>query len=502
MNDIVRDDIFVRTVLGPSFEFTAEHLYVAMLEANLAHVLGLAQAELLSPEHLRLLAGACTAMLERPDDFKPAAYDPVHEDLFFMVEARVEREVGPLAASNMHLAMSRNDLEAALFRMAGRQLIMAMARELNELRATLLAVAQVESGTVMLAHTHNQQAQPTTVGHYMLAVESALARDLDRLSSAWARTNMSPLGAAALAGTGYSIDREFEASLLGFEGLVQNTYDAICAADWGLEVAAVAASASSVLGRFVSDLMFWSSNEVGALTLDRSLVQISSIMPQKRNPVSLEHARAILGRAAGSLAAVTLTLHNIPFGDVNDGAEHVQRQVHSSVAELLSGVALVNRAISRARFNRTLLLERAQSSFATSTELADTLVRQEGLAFRTAHAVVSSLVDQLSSQGRTWASLTHTELNQEFGLRVGRAANISAAELAAALDPTEFVARRTTLGGPAPEAMRSALAGHLDALAHCKQTWLSRHDALLFRSAELRQMGLEAAGLSGPDTRR
>lgn len=502
MSDITRDDVFVSTVLEPSFQFTREHLYGAMLEANLAHVLSLGRVGLLSPAHLRLLAGVCVAMLENTDDAKPERYDPAYEDLFFMVEAKVQSRVGPEAASNMHLAMSRNDLEAALFRMAGRELIIAIAGQFNRLRATLLAAAQAEAGTVMLAHTHNQQAQPTTVGHYMLAVESALARDLDRLGGAWRRTNMSPLGAAALAGTGFGLDREFEASLLGFEGLVENTYDAISAADWGLEIGAASASAASVLGRFVTDLMFWSSNEVGALTLHRSMVQISSIMPQKRNPVALEHARAILGRAAGSLAAVTLTLHNIPFGDVNDGAEHVQRQVHSGALELLSGAALLDRALAKATFSRELLLARARSSFATSTELADTLVRLEGLAFRTAHAVVSSLVDRLSSQGRQWASLTRAELEQEFRARVGRAMRMSVAELEAALDPIEFVARRNTPGGPAPEAMRASLEQHTTALENCKKEWHSRQRALCACSERLKEMGREAAESSGSAMRR
>lgn len=497
-----RDEVFVRTVLEPGFEFTSAHLYSAMLEANLAHVLSLDHAGLLSADHRRLLAGVCVAMLDDPERFRPVSYDPTYEDLFFMVEARVQSEVGPEAASNMHLAMSRNDLEAALFRMAGRRLLIAIAEQLDHVRATLLAVAEAESGTVMLAHTHNQQAQPTTVGHYMLAAESALARDLERLDGAWHRTNLSPLGAAALAGTGFVIDRQFEASLLGFEGLVENTYDAISAADWGMEIAATAASAASVLGRLVTDLMFWSSNEVGALSLDPSMVQISSIMPQKRNPVALEHARAILGRAAASLAAVTLTLHNIPFGDVNDGAEHVQRQVHSGATELLSGAALLDRALAKATFNRQLLLERARSSLATSTELADTLVRLEGISFRTAHAVVSSLVDRLSSEGRQWASLTLTELDHAFSARAGRPLRMSAAELAAALDPEEFVARRNTLGGPALEAMRSSLKQHSAALQCSRNRWHSRRQTLDLCSQRLRTMGLDAAESSGSDTRR
>ena len=492
----MRDEVYVRTVLEPSFAFARDLLFVPMLEANLAHVLSLDHVRLLPPGHTEALARVCTDMMRSPASWKPERYDPAFEDLFFMMEDRVMAEVGADAASNMHLAMSRNDFEAALFRMAGRDLIASVADALNRLRATLLRVAECEMHTVMLAHTHNQQAQPTTVGHYILAVEGGLARDADRLDGAWGRTNMSPLGAAALSGTGYGLDRYFEASLLGFEGIVENTYDAVSAADWAFEIAAIVASAALVLGRFVTDLMFWCSNEVSTVQLDVSMTQISSIMPQKRNPVAIEHARAKLGRAVSALGAVATTLHNIPFGDVNDAAEHVQRQVHAGAAELLSGVDLLDRLVATATFNRHTLAMRAESSYATSTELADTLVRVERIPFRTAHRVVSALVDILSSAGRNWISLSWDELDAQFLAVVGRGTVLTQDELQSALDPRQFVAVRITPGGPAPESMKDSLERRSLSLEKAREIWRAREELMNDYMRELDRRGSLAAGIS------
>ncbi|HNU94965.1 MAG TPA: argininosuccinate lyase [Bacillota bacterium] len=492
----MRDEVYVRTVLEPSFEFARDLLFVPMLEANLAHVLSLDHVGLLPPDHTKALARVCTNMMWSPASWKPERYDPAFEDLFFMIEDRVMAEVGADAASNMHLAMSRNDLEAALFRMAGRDLIVSVAHALNRLRVTLLRVAQSEMHTVMLAHTHNQQAQPTTVGHYILGVEAGLARDVDRLDGAWGRTNMSPLGAAALSGTGYGLDRNFEASLLGFEGIVENTYDAISAADWAFEIAAIVASAASVLGRFVTDLMFWCSNEVSTVQLDASMIQISSIMPQKRNPVAVEHVRAMLGRSVGALGAVATTLHNIPFGDVNDAAEHVQRQVHAGAAELLSAVDLLDRVVATATFNRQILAARAESSFATSTELADTLVRAERIPFRTAHHIVSTLVDMLASEGRKWVSLSWDELDAQFLAAVGRNTVLTEDQLRCALDPRHFVAVRTTLGGPAPESMKDSLQRRSLSLEKACKAWRARQERMHDYMSELDRRGSRASGIS------
>ena len=492
----MRDEVYVRAVLRPSFEFARDLLYAPMLEANLAHVLSLDHAGLLLSGHMRALASVCTDMMRSPASWKPEHYDPAFEDLFFMMEDRVKAEVGTDAASNMHLAMSRNDLEAALFRMVGRELIGSVANALNGLRATLLDVAESEMHTVMLAHTHNQQAQPTTVGHYMLAVEGAVARDVDRLDGAWRRTNMSPLGAAALSGTGYGLDRYFEASLLGFEGIVENTYDAVSSADWAFEIAAVVASAASVLGRFVTDLMFWCSNEVNAVQLDASMTQISSKMPQKSNPVAVEHARAILGRAISTIGAVATTLHNIPFGDVNDAGEHVQRQVHDGATHLLAGVDLLDRVVATAVFNRETLALRAGSSYATSTELADVLVRVERIPFRTAHLIVSRLVDTLSSANRKWVSLRLDELDAEFSAAMGRSTVLTRDELRGALDPRQFVAVRITPGGPAPESMKQSLVQRGMSLDQGCGAWRAREELMNDYRRELGRRGSLAAGIA------
>lgn len=219
-------------------------------------------------------------------------------------------------------------------------------------------------------------------------------------------------------------------------------------------------------------------------------------MPQKRNPVAVEHVRAMLGRSVGALGAVATTLHNIPFGDVNDAAEHVQRQVHAGAAELLSAVDLLDRVVATATFNRQILAARAESSFATSTELADTLVRAERIPFRTAHHIVSTLVDMLASEGRKWVSLSWDELDAQFLAAVGRNTVLTEDQLRCALDPRHFVAVRTTLGGPAPESMKDSLQRRSLSLEKACKAWRARQERMHDYMSELDRRGSRASGIS------
>ncbi len=475
----MRDEVYVRTVLQPSFGFARGALLGYLLEANLAHVLTLARAGLLDSGRAAALARACGEMMEDPERLVPSSYDPSFEDLFFVVEATVQARVGEDAAGDMHLGMSRNDLDAAVFRMSARACLARLAALVDDLRATLLARVEREAATIMLAHTHGQQAQPTTLGHYLAAAEAVLGRYCEKLAQAWARTNLSPLGAAALAGSGFRLDRLHEAGLLGFEGLVENTYDAVSAVDYALEVSCAYASLAADLGRLVCDLMFWASNEVGALALDPALLQISSIMPQKRNPVALEHVRAMLSRVASASAVAVATVHNVPLGDVNDAGEHLHEVLRVQCARLADALDLLGRVLSGARFDAERLLAQARSSFSTSSELADSLVRCDRLSFRAAHRIVSRLVDRLAAHGRSWASLALSELDEEVRTETaGRPTSMTHADLRLSLDPVEFVSRRSGVGGPAPQALGESLERARQSHARSREFWRAK-DGLL-----------------------
>jgi argininosuccinate lyase len=367
--------------------------------------------------------------------------------LFFHIEARLEEAAGRDVAGKMHTARSRNDVAVTMYRMAARQELLALVEAVARLRSTLLEVAGNHRTTVMPAHTHTQPAQPTTLAHYLLAAVEFLGRDAARLQAAFARVNLSPMGAAAITATGFPINREETARLLGFEGLAENSYGAIAAIDYITEVAAAVAVAAINLGKLTQDLLLWSSREFGFLRLSGGYVQPSSIMPQKRNPVALEHTRVLASRALAHAQGVLTCAHNTPFGDINDSEDDLQPLAFAMFADLRSATRLLAGALASASWDCQEMQRRAGSDFLTATELADTLVRQEGLSFREAHGLVTDAVRASESGGDVFAALS----SLRAGLR------LDAKEVARALDPVNFVRVRNVVGGPAPERTAESL---------------------------------------------
>ncbi len=488
-----RDPVYVDVVLRPGFSFARARLARFMLEVNVAHVLMLLKEAHLKRQDGVALLKAIGPMMEKHDI--PETYDPVFEDLYFMIEARASEMAGADVVGSMHLAMSRNDMDTAIFRMAVRERLLELFALLASLRGSLLTLAESEIGTIMPAYTHNQQAQPTTLGHYLAAVEAALGRDSERLDGAWRRANLSPLGAAALAGTGFKVDRGYEAELLGFEGLVENTYDAVSSADYLAETASCCAVLATGLSRFIHDLLFWTTNEAAAIRLDPSFIQISSIMPQKRNPVALEHLRALVGKALGEAQSAYLLLHNIPFGDVNDAGEQLQPVIHGQCDLMSQALRLLDRVVRSASVDREALERRVKDGFSMSTELADTLVRRDGLKFRVAHQVVSAIVNQLDAEGRLWRQLKLEELNAVMREKTGRDSGLSAADLAKALSPGEFIARRNNAGGPAGEQLGPYLARRVSSLRETERLWAGRRNLLDTYRVRLSAEWRKAAGI-------
>src|SRR5580658_877008 len=276
--------------------------------------------------------------------------------------------------------------------MTARRDLLALAAAVAGLRCVLLDLAGCNLETVMPAHTHTQPAQPTTLAHYLIAVCEFLARDADRIRHAFSSVNLSPLGAAALTTTGFPINREETAQALGFEGLASNSYAAIAAIDYITETAAAVAVTMVNVGKLIQDLLLWSTREFAFLRLSDAFVQSSSIMPQKRNPVALEHARILSSRAVGEAQAVLTCAHNTPFGDINDSEDDLQPLVFTMFADAVRALKLLRGAMRSAQIDKTELKRRAGKDFLTVTELADTLVRREGMSFREAHHLVAKTV--------------------------------------------------------------------------------------------------------------
>ena len=459
--------LYVETVLAPNFKAAQRYFLDALVQIHYAHTRMLARQGILTSEEERKLRRALDE-LDR-DEIGEAIYDGSHEDLFFYIEQKLEESCGALAGK-MHTARSRNDIAITLYRMTLRQELLEFAAVVAEVWRAVLILAEHNIDTVMPAHTHTQPAQPTTLAHYLLAVSEFLERDLARIRQAFPRVNLSPMGACAITTTGFPIDRAFTAELLGFDGLAENSYGAIASIDYLTESAATVAVAMVNSGKLVQDLLLWSTREFAFVRLTDAYVQSSSIMPQKRNPVALEHARILASRALGESQAVLTCAHNTPFGDINDSEDDLQPLVFTMFEDASRALRLLAGLLRTAQFDRYRLAERAGSDFMTVTELADTLVREAGLSFREAHTLVANAVNAAAHD--TPAAIATALLTQNPSLKLSREI------IERSLDPLHFIRVRRIVGGPAPEVVTGALARARDAQLRIESWIQSRRQAL------------------------
>jgi argininosuccinate lyase len=309
----------------------------------------------------------------------------------------------------------------------------------------------------------------------MLAMAEVLGRDITRLRRGFENINHSPLGACAITTTGFPINRERTAQLLGFDSPTVNSYASIGAIDYFTEMMSAVSVLLINVGRFAQDFLLMAMQEFDAVKLSDGYVQASSIMPQKRNPVALEHVRILASKAFGQATGVFISAHNTPFGDINDVEDDLQPLIASTLRDATRALTLFAAALKTAVFNVETLRRRASEGFITVTELADTLVRKDSLAFRTAHQIVAGCV-RLAHQTQT--ELTHALLQSVAYEMIERPVNLSPEEFKRALDPQNFVEARTVLGGPAPSETRRAAALEREREREDALWYAERHAAL------------------------
>jgi argininosuccinate lyase len=365
----------------------------------------------------------------------------------------------------MHTARSRNDIDLTMYRMVLRRRLARALEALLGLRRLLVEMAWEHRAALMPAYTHNQPAQPTTLGHYLMAYIEVLERDAERIRAAYARVNRNPLGACAITTTGFPIDRQFTEKMLGFDGLQVNSYGAIAAVDYVAESCGVVATAMLSLGRFTQDLLLWSTVEFGYVRLSDGYVQISSIMPQKRNPVPFEHVRVLASRALVEAQGVLGSLHNTPFADMNDAEDDLQPVVYTAFDDAERAMLLLTGALSEAEFNTARMAEAADGNFLPVTELADTLVRSTGMSFHAAHTIVSKAVRELNGRydAEAMTAIVKRELEDGHSIRHE--------EIRAALSAKNFVEVRRIPGGPAAEALEPEIMRARERIAE-DERWL------------------------------
>jgi argininosuccinate lyase len=417
---------------------------------DLAHVLMLEKQNIIDKETAKHLLGA---LLELFDDGIPEdVFDDRFEDVHAGIETLLIESVGADAGGRMHMGRSRNDEVATCIRIKLREEMLKQMSALLRVREVLIAIAEVHTETVMPGFTHLQHAQPTTLAHHLLAYEQAFSRDFDRLDDTYARVNQCPLGAAAFASTGYPINREFTATLLGFDGLVTNTMDAVATRDFALETLADISILMTNVSRLCEEMVIWSTSFVKFVELDDAFCSTSSIMPQKKNPDTAEIMRAKSGSVFGAFAGALLTVKGLPMSynrDLQELTPHLWRGMRDAKESL----HLLIDMLSSASFDTDRMREEAGKGYSTATELADTLVRSYGIPFRTAHTIVGRAV-----QKGNLSLLTLEESAQETGSGISLIGKgLTQQNIDDALDVKNSIALRRAPGGPAPFATKIAI---------------------------------------------
>ena len=435
-----------------SLPFDAE-LYAFDIRGSQAHVRGLGRAGVLDEAEQAALLAGLDAVREKLDA-GAAEFDPGLEDVHMNIEALLVAEIGELG-KKLHTGRSRNDQVATDLRLYARAAQEELDAAVLRLQETLVARAEAEADTVMPGFTHLQAAQPVTLGHHLLAWHEMLRRDRLRLADARARTNHSPLGAGALAGSGYALDREYTAELLGFAEPCRNSLDAVSDRDFALDTCMAAAVLMVHLSRMAEEIVLWLSPGFRFAALPDEYCTGSSLMPQKKNPDALELIRGKSARACGALQALLMLMKGQPLAYNRDNQED-KEPLFDAARTALGAVPMMAAAVGALEFDRARLRELAAAGHATATDLADALVAR-GVAFRDAHRVTGELVAHAAAQGKALAELTVEEARQ-FSAEID-------AEMLAGLTAERSVAARTLLGGTAPEAVRREVARAKEELA-------------------------------------
>ena len=375
------------------------------------------------------------------------------EDVHLVIEEFVTRRTGKEIGGLLHIGKSRNDQVAAAIRVTLRNEILELAQMLLTFELSLIGLAKKHVDSVFPAYTHLQPAQPISFAHYLLANCFSLIRDSERLVEAYARINLSPMGAAALAGTSFPLDRVLIARLLGFDGIVEASLDAVGGRDFALEALGVFALIATDLSRMSSDLLFYSSAEVGLVDLPDEFASTSSIMPQKKNPDPLELIRAKSSRVASNFSSAVTLLHGLTSG-YNLDYQELTPMLWQSLDELKSCGRILSAIIPRITLDKAIATRR-YLELTAATEIANILVREEHLPFRAAHQKVGHAVKTAIERGKAFRELQQSEWRNVVGYPLKER---TLRLIARTLDLNRHLRAYRTAGSPNPQETRRLIA--------------------------------------------
>ena len=423
------------------------------IRGSIAHAEMLGHAGILSAEDVAAIK-AGLAEIEAEVERGEFDWQPALEDVHMNIEARLRDKIGD-AAGRLHTARSRNDQVATDFRLFLRDTLDAFDAKIAGLQLTLARKAEAHAGTIMPGFTHLQPAQPVTFGHHLLAYVEMLARDRGRFQDARRRLNECPLGAAALAGTSFPIDRHMTAKALGFDRPTANSLDSVSDRDFVLETLSAASITAVHLSRLAEELVIWSTPQFGFIRLSDAFSTGSSIMPQKRNPDAAELVRARVGRVAGAFQSLLLVMKGLPLAYSKDMQED-KEVTFDALESFATALAAMAGMVDDLEAVPDRMAAAAGAGFSTATDLADWLVRELGLPFRDAHHVTGTIVALAERKG---VGLEDLSLEDLRSIEPRITENVSSV-----LGVENSVASRTSYGGTAPQNVRKMAREWIDRL--------------------------------------
>jgi len=435
----------IMEAINASIDFDKK-LYAQDIRGSLAHSEMLAATGIISAEDQQKIAHGLNTILREIED-GAFTFSTRLEDIHMNVEARLAELIGP-AAGRLHTARSRNDQVAVDFRLWVKEELQKTAAGLRGLIAAFLDKAEAHAATVMPGFTHLQTAQPVTFGHHAMAYVEMFGRDLSRVRDAIERMDESPLGAAALAGTGFPIDRHMTARALGFREPTRNSLDSVSDRDFALEFLSIAAICATHLSRLAEEIVIWSTPQFGFVRLSDSYSTGSSIMPQKKNPDAAELIRAKTGRVNGHLIGLLTVMKGLALSYSKDMQED-KEAVFDAAETLELAIAAMTGMVTDMTVNEAAMKKAAGAGYSTATDLADWLVREAGLPFREAHHVTGRAV-ALAESAKIGLDKLPLEKLQELNDKI-------TADVYSVLSVQNSVKSRKSFGGTAPQEVRKQI---------------------------------------------
>jgi len=399
-------------------------------------------------------------------DFKAEEFEDVHE----FIEARLMKMIGIEIGGKLHTGRSRNDQVALDIRLRMRRYLLEIWSELLNLMEVVLLRSEEEKDTPLMLYTHLQHAQIGSLSHYLLALFDHLLRDLERLEECYRRVNKSPLGASAIGGSDLPLNRLRVAELLGFDGVVENSIDAISSRDFALEALSVSSILATFLSRVSEDFVIWSSNEFGYVELSDQLASPSSVMPHKKNPCILELARAKAGRISGLLTASLMELKGTPTG-YNRDLQDQKQLIFEALKEVLSILKIFSKIMKNVKFRAERMREIISDSYAPAVDLAESLIEHLGISIREAHMIVGEIVKKLVEREMKIKDLDLDIIRKVSRKVLNREIDIPENVLEVIKDPLGAVAKRKTLGSPNPSEISRMIEERCKILSEKKRAF-------------------------------